>query len=65
MSAKEKQRIVDAWDKHIGKNNRLRRLASFSSVREEAFRKKFKEGILGHTRLTQEEKRELFVYAGL
>lgn len=65
MSVEEKQRIIDAWDKHIERTNCQHKFASFSSIAEEAFCETFRMGIMAHGSLTKKEKLEICAYARL
>ncbi len=65
MGDEEKKLVKEEWDKHVLKNSRKYEIASFSSVKEEEYRKNFKRDILTFVKLTLDEKRELLAYAGL
>jgi len=65
MGTEEKQRITDAWDKHIERTICQHKFASFSSIAEEAFCETFRNGIMAHGSLTKKEKLEIFTYTRL
>jgi hypothetical protein len=65
MGTEEKQMVISEWDKHIEKNSRKYEIASFSSVKEEEYRKGFRRDIVNFVKLTLEEKLQILKYTGL
>ncbi|MBI4399695.1 hypothetical protein HY570_03005 [Candidatus Micrarchaeota archaeon] len=65
MSEKEKQRIIEAWNKHVEGIARQHKYATFSSAAEEDFCETFRNGILAYESLTKKEKLEICAYARL
>jgi hypothetical protein len=61
MSKQEKQRIVDAWNKHIENERRAMKYQTFSSNASEDYRSVFETGLRQHAELTDKEKHEILV----
>ena len=65
MSEEAKIKIISAWNRHIGENQRRYRKNEGSAVQFADTKRLFKEGILNHSSLSKKEKDELLVQIGV
>ena len=64
MSEEAKIKILSAWNRHIGENQRRYRKNEGSAVQFEDTKRLFKQGVLSHPSLSKAEKDELLAHMG-
>ncbi len=62
MSAEQKKKFLEAWNKHVESNQNKHKFSSFSSVAEDVFCESFKRGVMANEKLTDDEKQEIIEY---
>ncbi len=65
MGEEEKQKTIEAWNKHVILTNSKRKYMGFSSDAEADFCDQFRNGVLAHDKLTKKEKLEILITAKL
>lgn len=65
MSEEAKIKILSAWNRHIGENQRRYRKNEGSAVQFADTKRLFKEGVLNHPSLSKAEKEELLTQMGM
>ena len=65
MSLEEKQRIIEAWDEHMKKQDIRFKFLTLNATQEEKFDVDFRENVLQSRKLSNEEKDEILQYVNL
>lgn len=65
MTEETKSEIINAWNRHVGDNQRRYRKNEGSAVQLEDTKRLFKEGVLNHSSLSKKEKVELLAQMGM